>query len=254
MLGFLRGLSARGAVLGGAPSSVGEGWTDAALLPARLSALMLAAAFSFDLGSVLDPTALLQAVGPWVLAVIAGIVFIETGLLFPFLPGDSLLFTAGLLSARLGLPIPVLVTVAAVAAFAGDQTGYLIGRRLSGRLFRPGARIFKPQHRDRADEFFDKYGARSLVLARFVPIVRTFLPPVVGASSLPYRKFVLWNAIGGVAWTLILVLAGFWLGRIPVIADNVELIAVLIVAVSVVPIAVDLLRRRRSSRREATEG
>jgi membrane-associated protein len=212
---------------------------------------MLEAAAAVDLGSVLDPSALLTAAGPWVLVVLAAMVFIETGLLFPFLPGDSLLFTAGLLSLRLGLPVPLLVGVAAVAAILGDQTGYLIGRRLGGRLFRPGARIFKPQYRDRADEFFDRYGARALVLARFVPIVRTFLPPVVGASSLPYRKFVLWNAIGGVAWTLILVLAGFWLGRIPVIANNVDLIAVLIVAVSVLPIVVSLVRRRRTA---AVEG
>jgi membrane-associated protein len=208
---------------------------------------MLEAAAAVDLGSVLDPSALLTAAGPWVLVVLAAMVFIETGLLFPFLPGDSLLFTAGLLSLRLGLPIPLLVGVAAVAAILGDQTGYLIGRRLGGRLFRPDARIFKPQYRDRADEFFDRYGARALVLARFVPIVRTFLPPVVGTSSLPYRKFVLWNAIGGVAWTLILVLAGFWLGRIPVIANNVDLIAVLIVAVSVLPIVVSLVRRRRTA-------
>jgi membrane-associated protein len=212
---------------------------------------MLEAAAAVDLGSVLDPSALLTAAGPWVLVVLAAMVFIETGLLFPFLPGDSLLFTAGLLSLRLGLPVPLLVGIAAVAAILGDQTGYLIGRRLGGRLFRPGARIFKPQYRDRADEFFDRYGARALVLARFVPIVRTFLPPVVGASSLPYRKFVLWNAIGGVAWTLILVLAGFWLGRIPVIANNVDLIAVLIVAVSVLPIVVSLVRRRRTA---AVEG
>jgi membrane-associated protein len=211
--------------------------------------VLTGAASALDVGGILDPTALLTAAGPWVLIVLAAIIFIETGLLFPFLPGDSLLFTAGLLSLRLGLPIPLLVAVAAAAAVLGDQTGYLIGRRLGSRLFRPGARVFKPQYRDRADEFFDRYGARALVLARFVPIVRTFLPPVVGASSLPYRRFVLWNAVG-VAWTLILILAGFWLGRIPVIADNVDLIAVLIVALSVVPIAVSLVRRRKAAAAE----
>jgi membrane-associated protein len=212
--------------------------------------VLTGAASALDVGGILDPTALLTAAGPWVLIVLAAIIFIETGLLFPFLPGDSLLFTAGLLSLRLGFPIPLLVAVAAAAAVLGDQTGYLIGRRLGSRLFRPGARVFKPQYRDRADEFFDRYGARALVLARFVPIVRTFLPPVVGASSLPYRRFVLWNAVGGVAWTLILILAGFWLGRIPVIADNVDLIAVLIVALSVVPIAVSLVRRRKAAAAE----
>jgi membrane-associated protein len=209
--------------------------------------MMLDAAAAAGLSSVLDPAALLTGAGPWVLIVLAAMVFIETGLLFPFLPGDSLLFTAGLLSLRLGLPIPLLVGVAAVAAILGDQTGYLVGRRLGVRLFRPGARVFKPKYRDRSDQFFDRYGARALVLARFVPVVRTFLPPVVGASSLPYRRFVLWNAIGGLAWTLVLILAGFWLGRIPLIAQHVDLIAVLIVALSVVPIAVSLVRRRRAA-------
>jgi membrane-associated protein len=202
----------------------------------------------FSAGAILDPTAVLTGAGPWVLAVVAIIVFIETGLLFPFLPGDSLLFTAGLLAVRLGVPIPVLIGVVAVAAFLGDQVGYAIGRRLGRRLFRPDARVFKSAYRDRADEFFAKYGPRALVLARFVPIVRTFVPPVVGTSHLPYRTFVLWNAIGGVAWAVLLCLAGFWLGRIPLIADHVDLIAVLIVAVSVVPIAIDLLRRRRAGR------
>jgi membrane-associated protein len=196
-------------------------------------------------GGILDPSALLTGTGPWVLVLIVVFIFIETGLLFPFLPGDSLLFTAGLLSVRLGLPIPVLIVVAAAAAFAGDQVGYLIGKRFGRRLFSPRARVFKTRYLDRADAFFLRYGARALVLARFVPIVRTYVPPVVGMSHLPYRKFLLWNAIGGVAWAVIAVLAGFWLGRIPFVANNVDLIAVAIVVVSLIPIAIEMLRARR---------
>jgi membrane-associated protein len=196
-------------------------------------------------GGLLDPSGLLTAAGPWVLVVIAAIIFIETGLLFPFLPGDSLLFTAGLLATQMGLSLPVVILTAAVAAVGGDQVGYLIGRRFGRRLFKPDARVLKTVYLDKADAFFTKHGPQALVLARFVPIVRTFIPPIVGMSQLPYRKFVLWNVIGGVGWVVIAVLAGFWLGRIPVIADNVELIAVGIVVLSIIPIVIETFRARR---------
>src|SRR3954447_3659844 len=116
----------------------------------------------FDPGSIFDPTTILSGAGPWMLAIIAGMVFIETGLLFPFLPGDSLLFTAGLLAVPLGVPLPAVLAVGAAAAFLGDQVGYAIGRWLGPRLFRPGARVFKIGYRDRADGFFAKYGPRAL--------------------------------------------------------------------------------------------
>jgi membrane-associated protein len=199
-------------------------------------------------GGLLDPSALLNGAGPYVLVVIAAFVFIESGLLFPFLPGDSLLFTAALLSVPLALPIPLLVLVAAVAAVAGDQVGYLLGHRYGRRIFKPDARVFKTRYLERSDDFFTKYGSKALVLARFVPIVRTFVPAVVGMSHLPYRRFVLWNVVGGVSWVLVCTFAGMWLGKIPFVANNVDLIAVAIVVVSVLPIAISLLRNRRSSR------
>ncbi|RFA07924.1 alkaline phosphatase [Subtercola boreus] len=198
--------------------------------------------------SLLDPTALLEGAGPWVLVVVMAIVFIETGLLFPFLPGDTLVFTAALLAVPLGLTLPVLVIAVAAAAILGDQTGYHIGRRFGGRLFKPEARLFKTKYRDQADDFFTRYGGRALVLARFVPLVRTFVPPIVGMSAMPFRSFLLWNGIGGVAWALLLTLAGYFLGGIPFVANNIEIIAVLIVIVSVLPIVVDVLRRRRKAR------
>jgi membrane-associated protein len=199
-------------------------------------------------GGLLDPTALLTGAGPWVVALIVAFIFIETGLLFPFLPGDSLLFTAALLSATLALPVPVLIIVAAAAAISGDQVGYLLGKRYGPLLFKPDARVLKTSYLERADAFFQKYGPRALVLARFVPVVRTYVPPIVGMSHLPYRKFLLWNVIGGIGWVVVCVLAGFWLGRIPLVADNVDLIAVVIVLVSVIPIAIEALRARRSAR------
>lgn len=201
-------------------------------------------------GGLLDPTGLLQGSGPWVLPVVMGIIFIETGLLFPFLPGDSLIFTAALLAGSLGLPLPLLVAGVAIAAVAGDTVGYAIGRRFGRRLFTPSARVFKARYLERADAFFAKYGAHSLVLARIVPIVRTFVPPVVGMSSMPYRRFLLWNAVGGVTWALLLSAAGFFLGRIPAVADNVDIIAVGIVIISLIPIAVTVLKERRADTRD----
>jgi membrane-associated protein len=199
--------------------------------------------------SILDPSALLTGAGPWVMVVIMAIVFIETGLLFPFLPGDTLVFTAALLAAPLGLPLWVLVLGTAVAAILGDQTGYHIGKRFGPRLFKPDARIFKTRYLDEADAFFTKYGGRSLVLARFVPIVRTYVPPVVGMSKLPFRTFLIWNAIGGIAWAVILTAAGYFLGGIPFVANNVEIIAIIIAVVSIGPVVISFIRGRRKSQK-----
>ncbi|UFS57533.1 VTT domain-containing protein [Subtercola endophyticus] len=203
--------------------------------------------------NILNPTALLEGAGPWVMVVVMVIVFIETGLLFPFLPGDTLVFTAALLSVPLGLPLWVLVLGTAVAAILGDQTGYHIGKRFGPRLFKPDARIFKTRYLNEADAFFTKYGGRSLVLARFVPIVRTYVPPVVGMSKLPFRTFLAWNTIGGLAWALILTLAGYFLGGIPLVANNVEIIAVIIAVVSIGPVVVSFVRNQRKSRQAAHE-
>jgi membrane-associated protein len=138
-----------------------------------------------------------------------------------------------------------LIVVAALAAIGGDIVGYAIGARLGRRLFKPDAKLFKTRYRDEADAFLHRYGAFALVLARFVPIVRTFLPPVVGTSSIPYRTFLLWNILGGSAWAVVLCIAGFSLGRIPLVANNIEVIAVLLAIVSVLPIAIVALARRR---------
>jgi membrane-associated protein len=201
--------------------------------------------------ALLDLTGFLSSLGWAALLIGAVFIVIETGLLFPFLPGDSLVFTIALLSPALGLPLWAVILVAAASAIAGDQLGFTIGRRFGRRLFRDDARLFKTRYLDEADAFFRRWGPPAIVLARFVPIVRTYIAPAVGASTLRHRVFTLWNAIGGVAWASLLGVAGFFLGRIPVIRDNIELFGVGIVVVSVVPIVVGALLRRRRARREA---
>ncbi|MFI5953859.1 DedA family protein [Cryptosporangium sp. NPDC051539] len=195
----------------------------------------------------LSPENLISTFGLLGILVIA---FAESGLLIGFfLPGDSLLFTAGLLVAGhryLHQPLWLVCVLVAVAAVAGDQVGYLFGRRVGPTLFRrPDSRLFKAQNLDRGRQFFDRYGARSIVLARFVPVVRTFTPVVAGATRMRYRTFVLFNLIGGVLWSVGVTLLGYFLGQIAFVRNHIELILLTIVVVSVVPIGVELLRARR---------
>jgi len=201
-------------------------------------------------GGVLDPKFWIEKVG---LFGIFAIIFAETGLLIGFfLPGDSLLFTAGLLVAGgnyLHLPLWLLCLLGAAAAVAGDQVGYGFGRGFGPSLFRrPDSRLFKQENLSRARDFFDRYGARSIVLARFVPIVRTFTPIVAGAARMHYRTFVLYNVAGGALWVGGVTTLGYFLGQVPFVRDHIELILIGIVALSVVPIAVELLRGRSRTR------
>lgn len=196
------------------------------------------------LGYLSDPGSLLQQLGPWALLGVAVMVFIESGLLFPFLPGDSLLFTAALLHMALGINIWVLIGVAFVSAFLGDQVGYFLGSRFGRGLFKDDARVLKTEHLNRAEEFFHKYGGRSLVLARFVPVVRTYVPLVAGMVRHPYKHFIGWNALGGFLWVGIMSAAGYFLGGVPVVANHVDLIAIIIVVVSLLPMVFEILRSR----------
>jgi membrane-associated protein len=182
------------------------------------------------------------------LVALLAVVFVETGLLVGFfLPGDSLLFTAGLFVARgdIGLPLWVLLLTIPLAAFAGDQVGYAIGRRAGPALFRrPDSRLFQQEYVDKAYGFFERYGARTIVLARFVPIVRTFAPVVAGVSRMHYRTFVVYNAVGAVLWGAGVTALGYFLGQVTFVRENVEVILLLIVGVSVLPIVVEVLRAR----------
>ena len=199
--------------------------------------------------SWLDPDYLIRTFG---LIGIMVIVFAESGMMVGFfLPGDSLLFTAGLLSATTDLlpPMWVLVPAIVAAAIAGDQVGYLIGLKAGPRVFhRPDSRFFKQEYVDKAYAYFDRYGGRTIVLARFVPIIRTFAPVVAGVSKMRYRDFVFYNVLGGLLRGVGVTVLGYYLGQIDFVARNIELILIGIVAVSFVPIGIELLRTRSRSR------
>ena len=204
-------------------------------------------------GSLLDPTGLLSGVGPWALVILFVIIFIESGLLFPFLPGDSLLFAAGTLHLVIGVPIPVLVAVAFAAAFLGDQVGYWLGSRFGRRLFTDDARVLKTKHLAEAEAFFDKYGGRAIVLARFVPIVRTCAPVAAGMSRMSYRHFVSYNVIGALVWAVGVTMLGFALGNLTFVKENIEALVVLIVFVSVLPMVIEIWRARREAKKAPAE-
>ncbi|MBM0225836.1 MULTISPECIES: DedA family protein [Micromonospora] len=200
--------------------------------------------------SFLNPEWLISTFG---LIGILAIVFAESGLLIGFfLPGDSLLFTAGLLVADrryLHQPLWLVCLLVPVAAIVGDQVGYLFGKRVGPSLFRrPDSRLFKQENVRRANQFFARYGARSVVLARLVPIVRTFTPIIAGASRMHYRKFLIYNVLGGALWGVGVTVLGYFLGQIAFVKSNIEFILIGIVVVSVLPIGIQLLRTRRTAR------
>jgi membrane-associated protein len=189
------------------------------------------------------------------------IIFAECGLLIGFfLPGDSLLFMVGLFVASgvIGIPIGVACLLLTIAAVTGNLTGYWIGYRAGPPLFnRPDSRLFRQEYVDKTHHFFDRYGARAIVLARFVPIVRTFITAMAGVGRMDLRTYALYSTIGGVLWATGVTLMGYFLGTIPFVKDNIELILIGIVAVSIVPITIEALRHRRqaaaAARATATE-
>ncbi|MFJ3308670.1 VTT domain-containing protein [Streptomyces sp. NPDC086549] len=199
--------------------------------------------------SWLDPNTLLNTYSIWGLLLV---VFAESGLLIGFfLPGDSLLFTCGLLitSGDLDFPLWGAIALICLAAVLGDQAGYMFGKKVGPSLFnRPDSRLFKQENVTKAHEFFEKYGPKSLVLARFVPIVRTFTPIIAGVSGMKYRSFLIFNVIGGTLWGAGVTLLGSWLGNIGFVNKNIETILILIVLVSVVPIAIEFLRARSKNK------
>jgi membrane-associated protein len=202
----------------------------------------------------LNPQTLLDQLGTWALWGTAAIIFAECGLLIGFfLPGDSLLFTLGLFIAggHLHQPLWLACVVLAVAAFAGNVVGYEIGLRAGPPIVnRPSSRLFKPEYVQRTVEFFDRYGARAIVLARFVPVVRTFITVIAGAGRMDRRRFLTSTGVGAVLWACGVTLLGYFLGSITFVHEHIELVLVAIVAVSVLPMGIEAWRaRRRSARR-----
>ena len=199
---------------------------------------------------MLDLNSLLLGAGPWAIGVIALLVFIESGVLFPFLPGDSLLVTAGILHGKLGLSIAVIAGVGFLAAAAGDQVGYFLGHRFGRRLFKDDAKVLKTSRLQETERFFERYGGASLVLGRFVPVVRTYVPLAAGSAGYRYRRFLVWNLTGAFLWAVGVTLLGTALGKVPFIRDNLEVLLLVVVAVSVLPVVIGALRKRAKARRE----
>ena len=183
------------------------------------------------------------------------IVFAETGLLVGFfLPGDSLLFITGFLAATYPtqFSLPLLMLLLCIAAIAGDSVGYFIGRKVGPPLFsRPDSRFFKRKHLDSAHEFYEKHGPKTIVLARFVPIVRTFAPTVAGAAGMEYRQFVIYNVAGGIFWICSMLSLGYFLGNIPAVKENLDKAVLLIVFLSILPMIIHALKERGAKKRGA---
>jgi membrane-associated protein len=178
-----------------------------------------------------------------------GIVFAETGLLVGFLlPGDSLLFMAGLVAAKGHLNIGVLIVLLSVAAIAGDTVGYFIGRKAGPLLFaKPDSRLFKRKHLESAQAFYEKHGPKTIILARFVPIVRTFAPTVAGAAGMAYRQFIVYNVIGGIAWIVSMSLLGYFLGNV-IPAKHLDKAVIAIIILSIAPMILHAMKEKKAAK------
>ncbi len=186
--------------------------------------------------------------GPWLYGLLFLVIFAETGLVvFPFLPGDSILFIAGTVVATAGDNVHVLVVLLIVAAILGDSLNYAVGHYIGPRVYeKPDSRWFKQEHLRRTQAFYDKYGGVTIIIGRFVPIIRTFAPFLAGVAGMTYRRFLSYNIIGAVLWISLLVYAGYLFGNIPWVKQNLSLIVVGIVIVSLVPAVTTFFRERRT--------
>lgn len=200
---------------------------------------------------------LIQQFGPWTYAILFLIVFCETGLVvMPFLPGDTLLFACGLLSrgdtheTGQGLNVWIVLAVLTAAPLCGDNVNYFFGKWLGPRLFKnPKSKLFRRESLERTHEFFEKYGSATIILARWVPIVRTFAPFVAGMGAMPYRKFLTYSILGAIIWVWVLVGAGYFLGNLPIVRENFEVAMLLMIAVTAGPVLVEAIRHRIKAKR-----
>jgi membrane-associated protein len=192
-------------------------------------------------------TQLVQTYGLWTYLILFIVIFCETGLVVtPFLPGDSLLFAAGTFAAAGSLKVGWLFGLLAAAAILGDTVNYWIGKIIGPKVFnREKTRIFKKEYLERTHKFYDKYGAETIIIARFVPIVRTFAPFVAGIGRMSYGKFLSYNVLGGVLWVAVFTFGGYFFGNIPFVRKNFSLVIIAIVLISLVPAVVEILRHRK---------
>lgn len=214
---------------------------------------LLALAADFILHVDVHLLELFRDYGSWIYAILFLIVFCETGLVVtPFLPGDSLLFAAGALAAAGGLDVHVMAVLLFAAAVLGDSLNYTVGRHAGMRLFRnPDSRIFRRDHLERTQRFYARHGPKAIVIARFVPIVRTFAPFVAGMGTMDYRVFLLWNVGGAFLWVGSFTYAGYLFGGLPAVRQNFTLLILLIIAISLTPILLEAIKALRASRAQA---
>jgi membrane-associated protein len=199
-------------------------------------------------------TSLASTYGAWAYGIIFLIVFCETGLVVtPFLPGDSLLFAAGALATQGAFNVHVLAALLLVAAILGDATNYAVGRRMGPAVFeRKNSRIFRPEYLARTQQYFEKYGAKTIVIARFVPIVRTFAPFLAGVGTMPYSKFAFYNITGAISWVGLFLYAGYIFGETPLVQRNFKLVIIAIIIISILPAVIEIIRARREARTTAS--
>ncbi len=192
-------------------------------------------------------SAIIQQYGLWTYAILFLVIFVETGfVVMPFLPGDSLLFAAGTFAALGSFKVGWLILALSVAAVLGDTVNYWIGHCVGPKVFaKEKARFFKKEHLDRTHAFYEKHGGKTIIIARFVPIIRSFAPFVAGIGRMSYGRFIVYNVVGGVGWVVLLVGAGYFFGNIPVVKKNFSLAILAIIALSTVPIVTEYLRHRK---------
>ena len=207
---------------------------------------MLASLIDFILHIDRHLIELAQTYGLWIYAILFLIVFCETGLVVtPFLPGDSLLFAAGAVAALGGMNVHMAAALLLAAAVIGDAANFAIGKYFGEKLFaKPDSRVFKREYLDKTHAFYEKYGGKTIILARFVPIVRTFAPFVAGMGDMHYGRFIRYNIIGALMWVGLLTYAGYFFGELPVVKNNFGLVVIGIIAVSVLPMAVEIAKAK----------
>ena len=190
---------------------------------------------------------LITGMGPWSYAILFLIIFCETGLVItPFLPGDSLLFAIGTFAALGSLDVNLCIFLLSIAAIAGDTVNYWVGKIIGPKVFHEEkSRFFNKQHLERTHQFYEKYGGKTIIIARFVPIIRTFAPFVAGIGRMTYLKFITYNVIGGVAWILAFISCGFFFGNIPVVKRNFTLVIMAIIVISILPGVIEFIREKR---------
>lgn len=196
---------------------------------------------------------IIEAFGPWTYVILFAIIFIETGLVvMPFLPGDSLLFMAGSFAGLGDLNISLLIFLLIIAAVTGDNTNYFVGRFLGHKAIKwkfRGKPLVNPKYIEKAEKFYEKYGVKTIILARFVPIVRTFAPFVAGVGEMKYSRFLPYDILGGILWVSIATLAGYWFGGMEVVKNNFELVVVGIILISVLPIFIEIIKNKTLSKK-----